>query len=405
MSAAPLIFLVAAEASADGLGARLMRSLKEETRGRVRFAGIGGPAMAAEGLDSLVPFGELNIMGIVEIVPHAARVLRRVRETIAAIRRMGPAAVVTIDAPAFSFRIQRKLKGGPSLLVHYVAPTVWAWRPRRAKMIAAFLDHLLCILPFELPYFEKVGLPASFVGHSVVEQDDVTPDGDGFRRRHAIGDAPLLCVLPGSRKGEVRRLLPVFGETVARLVAERPSLRLVVPTASSVVGEVREAVARWPGTPILVESIEEKHHAFAASTVALAASGTVNLELAVAGVPFAIAYKVSGLSYLVGRIMVKVPSIVMTNILLQRKVIAEFLQDRCRPDLIAAEIGRLLDDPIARQEQKNAGAEAAVLLGRGGPPPSQRAARVLLQLIEHRDPKKSPAGVSSGGADERVTGS
>jgi lipid-A-disaccharide synthase len=384
VSGAPLIFLVAAEASADGLGARLMRSLKEETQGRVRFAGIGGPAMAAEGLDSLVPFGELNIMGIIEIVPHVARVLRRVRETIDAVRSTSPDAVVTIDAPAFSFRVQRKLKGGPSLLVHYVAPTVWAWRPRRAKMIAAFLDHLLCILPFELPYFEKVGLAASFVGHSVVEQDGIVPDGDAFRRRHGIGEAPHLCVLPGSRKGEVRRLLPVFSETVARLVAERPSLRIVVPTVSSVADEVREAVASWPGNPIILESIEEKHHAFAASTAALAASGTVNLELSVAGLPFAIAYKVSGLSYLVGRLMVKVPSIVMTNILLKRNVIAEFLQDRCRAELIAAEIGRLLDDPRARREQKEAGAEAARLLGKGGPPPSERAAKILLDLIGRR---------------------
>ena len=384
MTDTPLFFLVAAEASADGLGARLMRSLKEETGGQVRFAGIGGPAMAAEGLESIVPFGELNIMGIVEIVPHIARVLRRVRETIAAAKAAAPDAVVTIDAPAFSFRVQRKLAGGRSLLVHYVAPTVWAWRPKRAEMIAGFLDHLLCILPFELPYFEKVGLPASFVGHSVVEQDGVTPDGAGFRRRNGLGDAQVLCVLPGSRQGEVRRLLPVFGESVARLVAERPSLRIVVPTVSSVVAEVSEAVSAWPGKPIIVESIEEKHHAFAASTAALAASGTVNLELAVAGLPFAIAYKVSGLSYLIGRLMVKVPSIVMTNILLKKNVIAEFLQGRCRADLIAAEIGRLLDDPEARRAQVEATAEAARLLGRGGPPPSERAAKILLDLVARR---------------------
>jgi lipid-A-disaccharide synthase len=384
MSEAPLFFLVAAEASADGLGARLMRSLKEETGGRVRFAGIGGPAMAAEGLESLVPFGELNIMGIVEIVPHIARVLGRVRETIAAAKAVAPDAVVTIDAPAFSFRVQRKLAGGRSLLVHYVAPTVWAWRPKRAKMIAGFLDHLLCILPFELPYFEKVGLPASFVGHSVVEQDGVTPDGAGFRRRHGLGDAPILCVLPGSRKGEVRRLLPVFGETVARLVAERPSLRIVVPTVSSVETEVTAAVADWPGRPIVVGTIEEKHHAFAASTAALAASGTVNLELSVAGLPFAIAYRVSRLSYIIGKLMVKVPSIVMTNILLKKNVIAEFLQGRCRADLIAAEIGRLLDNPEARRAQVEATEEAARLLGSGGPPPSKRAAKILLDLVARR---------------------
>ncbi len=380
----PLFFLVAAEASADGLGARLMRSLKEETGGRVRFAGIGGPAMAAEGLDSLVPFGELNIMGIVEIVPHITRVLRRVRETTAAAKAMAPDAVVTIDAPAFAFRVQSKLKGTGPLLIHYVAPTVWAWRPRRAKMIATFLDHLLCILPFELPYFEKVGLPASFVGHSVVEQDDMVPDGAGFRQRHGLGDAPLLCVLPGSRLGEVKRLLPVFGETVARLVAERPALRVVVPTMAAVAPAVKAAVATWPGAPIVLDSIEEKHHAFAAATAALAASGTVNLELAVAGVPFAIAYRVSRLSYVIGKMMVKVPSIVMTNILLKKNVVAEFLQDRCRADLIAAEIGRLLDDPEARRAQVAETAEAARLLGKGGPPPSERAAKILLDLVAGR---------------------
>ncbi len=384
MSEAPLFFLIAAEASADGLGARLMRSLKEETGGRVRFAGIGGPAMAAEGLDSLVPFGELNIMGIVEIVPHIARVLRRVRETIAAAKAMAPDAVVTIDAPAFAFRVQSKLKGAGPLLIHYVAPTVWAWRPRRAKMIAAFLDHLLCILPFELPYFEKVGLPASFVGHSVVEQDGITPDGTGFRARHGLGEVPLLCVLPGSRLGEVKRLLPIFGETVARLVADRPALRVVVPTMAAVAPAVKAAVAGWPGHPIIVESIEEKHHVFAASTVALAASGTVNLELSVAGLPYAIAYRVSRLSYVIGKMMVKVPSIVMTNILLRKNVVAEFLQRRCRADLIAAEIGRLLDDPAARRAQVEATAEAARLLGKGGPPPSERAAKILLDLVGKR---------------------
>lgn len=384
MTDGPLIFLVAAEASADGLGARLMQALKEQTGGRIRFAGVGGPAMAGEGLQSLVPFGELNVMGIVEIVPHVARILRRVRETIAAVRTMKPDAVVTIDAPAFSFRVQKALVGSGPLLVHYVAPTVWAWRPRRAKMIAGFLDHLLCILPFELPYFEKVGLPASFVGHSVIEQDGVRPDGAGFRARHGLGEAPLLCVLPGSRVGEVKRLLPVFGETVARLMRERPGLRIAVPTVASVAGLVRDAVAHWPGAPIVVDGIAEKHHAFSASTAALAASGTVNLELAVAGVPFVIAYRVSTLSYLIGRLMVRVPSIVMTNILLNRNVIPEFLQENCRPEAIAAAVGRLLDDPQARAEQVRASAEAAILLGRGGPPPSGRAAKILLDLIGRR---------------------
>jgi lipid-A-disaccharide synthase len=198
-------------------------------------------------------------------------------------------------------------------------------------------------------------------------------------------------VLPGSRLGEVRRLLPVFGETVARLVAARPGLRVVVPRMAAVAAPVREAVSGWPGAPIVVETIEEKHHAFAAATAALAASGTVNLELAVAGVPFVIAYRVSALSYAIGRLMVRVPSIVMTNILLRRNVIPEFLQDRCRADAIAETVGRLLDDPATRAEQVAASAEAARLLGRGGPPPSGRAARILLDLIGRRAKLSHPS--------------
>jgi lipid-A-disaccharide synthase len=382
----PLVFLVAAEASADGLGARLMRALKRRTGGRVRFAGVGGTIMAAEGLKSLVPFSELNVMGITEIVPHIPRLLRRIRETAGAAEAVSADVVVTIDAPTFSFRVMRRLRGKGMLLVHYVAPTVWAWRPRRAAMIAGFLDHLLCILPFELPYFEKVGLPASFVGHSVVEQDDVTPDGAEFRRRHGLAaDATVLCVLPGSRLGEVRRLLPVFGETLALLLQRYPDLRIVVPTVATVATAVRAAAADWPGGPLVLEGVAERHHAFAASTAALAASGTVNLELAVAGVPFVIAYRVNRLSYIVGRLMVKVPSIVMTNLLLGRNLVREFLQDRCRPALLADAVANLIDDAGLREEQKAGYRVAARMLGYGGPRPSDRAAEILLDLIAKRD--------------------
>ncbi|MBI1776351.1 MAG: lipid-A-disaccharide synthase [Proteobacteria bacterium] len=385
MSAGPLVFLVAAEASADAIGARLMAALKTATDGRVRFAGIGGTAMAEEGLESLVHFGELNVMGIIEVLPHVPRILRHIGETAKAALDLRPDAVVTIDAPSFSFRLGRKLRGKGLLLVHYVAPTVWAWRPRRARMIARFLDHLLCVLPFELPYFEKVGLPASFVGHSVIEQDGISPDGPGFRRRHGIADdAPLLCVLPGSRVGEVNRLAPVFGAVVARLAAKHEGLRVVVPTVAPVAALVRSQAAQWRVQPVVVEGTAEKHHAFAASTAALAASGTVNLELAVAGVAFVIAYRVTWLSYGIGRLLVKVPSIVMTNLLVGRNVIPEFLQQDCRADLIAPVVERLLTSLEAREEQRAGSHEAAFRLGLGGPSPSRNAAKIILDLIAGR---------------------
>jgi lipid-A-disaccharide synthase len=348
--------------------------------------------MAAEGLESLVPFGELNVMGITEVLPHIPRLLRRIRESAAAALRLHPDAVVTVDAPSFAFRLGHRLEGKGLLLIHYVAPTVWAWRPGRARAIARFLDHLLCVLPFELPYFEKVGLPASFVGHSVIEQDGVAADGPGFRRRHGIAaDAPLLCVLPGSRVSEVKRLAPVFGEVVRQLAAAHPGLRVVVPTVATVAARVRVAVASWPGTPVVTEDVAEKHHAFAASTAALAASGTVNLELSVAGVPFVIAYRMSWLSYGIGRLLVKVPSIVMTNLLVGRNVIPEFLQSDCRPALILPAVDRLLSSAEARQEQVAGSREAARRLGLGGPSPSRNAARIILGLIAARGKGAQPA--------------
>jgi lipid-A-disaccharide synthase len=390
---APLIFLVATEASGDGIASRLMAALKQETAGQVRFAGIGGTAMAAEGLDSLVPFGELNVMGITEVLPHIPRILRHIRESAAAALRLQPDAVVTVDAPSFSFRLGSRLKGKGLLLIHYVAPTVWAWRPGRARAVARFLDHLLCVLPFELPYFEKVGLPASFVGHSVIERDGVRPDGTAYRRRHGIPeDAPLLVVLPGSRKSEVKRLAPVFGEVVRRLAGKHAGLRLVVPTVAPVAALVRAQVADWPGSPVVTEDVAEKHHAFAAATAALAASGTVNLELSVAGVPFAIAYRMSWLSYGIGRILVRVPSIVMTNLLVGRNIIPEFLQSACRAELIEPAIDRLLASAAAREEQVAASREAALKLGLGGPSPSRNAARIVLGLIAERRRQDRSAG-------------
>ena len=382
---APLVFLAAGEPSGDALGARLMAALKRESGGDIRFSGIGGPRMAAEGLISLFPMADLAVMGVAEVLPRLPLLLRRISQTVGAIEAEAPSAVVTIDSPGFGFRVQKRLVPGATRRIHYVAPSVWAWRPKRAKRIARFLDRVLCLLPFEPPYFEREGLAASFVGHSVVEEGADRGDGRAFRARHGLdSDVPLLAVLPGSRQSETRTLLAVFGETVAALARERPRLRIVVPTVPNVAEEVRRAASSWPGTPIVVEGVAEKFDAFAASTSALAASGTVSLELALAGLPAVIAYRIHPLTHAFVQPLIKVEYATLANIVLGREAVPEFIQVRCRARFLAPAVARLLDDSAARAAQIAAVREAIARLGAGGVPPSVRAARAILEEIKTR---------------------
>ena len=385
MTPGPLIFLVAGEPSGDALGGRLMAALKRMCGGKVRFAGIGGPLMEAEGLQSLFPMAELSIMGLAEVLPHIPRLARRIRQTVAEAKSRRPAAVVTIDSPGFNFRVAKRLGGAGIPLIHYVAPTVWAWRPRRAREIAAFLDHLLALLPFEPPYFEAVGLPCTFVGHSVVESGAGRGNGEDFRARHGIsGEAPLICVLPGSRRGETARLMPLFAQTLGILAKDRPDLTAVVPTVEAVAAEVGRAASGWPVPSVVVNGEAEKFHAFAASDVALAASGTVSLELAMAALPTVIAYRVNGLTAWLARRMIRVKFVNLINLVLDRAAVPELLQEDCRPERMAAALGGLLDDEAARAAQIAAAEDALAQLGYGGPSPSERAARAVLDAIENR---------------------
>lgn len=380
----PLIFLVAGEPSGDAIGARLMAALKYEAGGAVRFAGIGGARMESEGLTSLFPMSDLTLFGLAEVLPKIKLVKARIAETVAAVRAARPDAVVTIDSPGFSFRVQKRLGAGWTKRIHYVAPTVWAWRPGRARKIARFLDRLLVLLPFEPPYFDAVGLPCDFVGHPVVEEGANRGDGPGFRAQHGIAaDAPLLVVLPGSRRSEVRALLPVFTDVLARLQSQFPTLRAVVPTLGTVAGDVKRATASWPVPTLVVEGVVEKYAAFAAGTAAMAASGTVSLELAIARLPAVIAYRIHPVSAAVARRLVKVRYATLANIILDRMAVPEFIQDRCRADLITESVSQLLADPAARAIQAGEVSLALDQLGGDDPPPSQRAARAVLAAIGH----------------------
>jgi lipid-A-disaccharide synthase len=385
-----LIYVIAGEPSGDAIGARLMAALRERTGDAVRFAGIGGEAMAAQGLRSAVPLHELAIMGVIEVLPRARTIIRRAKEAAAEIRRLRPAAVVTIDSSGFSWRVAQRLReaGEKDLpLVHYVAPMVWAWRAGRARRMARWYDHLMTLLPFEPPYFAKVGLACTYVGHPVIESGADRGDGPGFRRRFAIpAEAKVLAVLPGSRRGEVRRLLPSFGGAVSRLAARHPDLRVVLPTTEIAAALVTEGTRGWPVPVIVLRGERDRFDAFAAADGAIAASGTVALELALAQVPAVVAYRIARSTYWVldhftrlGRIRAH-----LVNHMLDREAVPELIQQDCTPERLAAEIERLWSDKALREAQAAACREGLLKLGMGELSPSRRAAEVVLGVLAGR---------------------
>lgn len=284
------VFVIAGEPSGDRLGAALMRGFRRTALEPVTFEGIGGERMIEEGLSSLFPMDEISIMGIFEILREYRSLKARIRQTVDAIIAAKPDVLVTIDLPEFCLRVAELVKAKSDIrVVHYVAPTVWAWRPKRAQKMAAHVDQVLALLPFEPPYMEAAGMRCDFVGHPVVTDPQAShAEMAAFRLTHGLGEAPLCLILPGSRRSEVARLGPVMGDVVARLHAARPDLRVVVPAAHSVAGAVQETVRDWPGNPIVLDPrdperldmVTAKRAAFGAVDVALAASGTVSLELA-----------------------------------------------------------------------------------------------------------------------------
>ena len=365
------------------MGARLIAALRQRHPGDLNFSGVGGVQMAGQGLDSLFPIADLSVMGLAEILPRIPLLLRRLRETCRHVKAARPAALITIDAPGFSFRLAKCLAGERIPLIHYVAPQVWAWRPGRARHLAGRIDHLLALLPFEPDFFREYDLPCDFVGHPVIEGVAEAPgEGPGFRRRLAIpADAPVLALLPGSRVGEASRLLPVFAEVAALLHAQRPGLQVVIPTVEQVAHVAAAAVGAWSMPTHLVQGTAGRADAFAAADVALAASGTVSLELTLRGIPTVVAYRTNPFTAALMRRMLTIPYVALPNILVEKAVVPEFLQEDCRPEPIAGALARLLDDPEQRLGQQKALARVAEMLGRGGTLPSLRAADAVLRSI------------------------
>ena len=378
------LFLIAGEPSGDNLGAALMAGLKELAPA-VEFLGVGGPAMQAQGLESRFPMEELAVMGIWEVLPKYRALKARIAETARAVADERPDALITIDSPDFCLRVAREARRlNPDLrTIHYVAPSVWAWRPGRAKKMAEVIDHVLAILPFEPPLMRAAGMTCDFVGHPIVSEPVASAaEAAAFRETHGIApEQPLILCLPGSRRGEVSRLGPRFDEALMRLRDRVPEIRVVIPTVRGVSGLVRDMAKRWPTAPVVVESPEERRAAFAAADLALAASGTVSLDLAANDVPMVIGYDVAPLSRLIIRLLLKTDTVTLVNLVSDTRVVPEFLGANCEPGPMSQALFCLIEHPEDRAGQIAAMNLTMERLGRGGEAPGLRAARSVLDAL------------------------
>ncbi len=391
---APLrIFIVAGEASGDRLGAALIKAIRETHGSAVEFQGIAGPLMEDQGMKSQFPMHELSLFGLLELLPKWRSLKRRLNETIEAVIAAQPDILITIDSPGFCLRLTAALRGKITApAVHYVAPTVWAWRPERAQKMAAHVDHVLALLPFEPPYMEKAGISCDFVGHPLVAE--IQPNDAeivAFRATHNLDDnTRLITILPGSRNSEIKRLSPIFFETAKKIQAKIPTVQFAIPVASEhLLVPLREQLKNAGLNAILLtaeninvnEAAMQKRTCFAASELALAASGTVSIELAAAGVPMVIGYKVNFLSAWIMQRAMLAPSFTLVNLLTESKSVPEFHSKNCNVKNLSREMLELLNDPQARKAQIKIGHQAIEALGRGGENPGLRAAKsVLAQL-------------------------
>lgn len=383
------VYLIAGEPSGDKLGGALMEGLRTLDPD-IEFQGVGGPLMEAQGMTSLFAMEELSVMGIAEVLPKLRGLFRRRDETVEDIIGSGADVVVTIDSPDFCLRVLRKLRAVSAVpTVHYVAPSVWAWRAKRTDKMIGIVDHVLALLPFEPPYMERAGLACDFVGHPVVAEPLAEQtDASAFRHAHGLGAAPVVLALPGSRKGEVSRLSDVFGESLHKLAAKHPDMRVVIPAAAPVAAIVQQRVAQWPGDPVVLDprgmsvesALADKRAAFAAADVALAASGTVSLELAANTVPMVIAYDMNWLSRKLIHAMLKVDTVTLVNLVSETRTVPEFLGDACKPDDIARALNLALKPGPERAAQAAAAEITMERLGRGDEAPGVRAAKVVMRV-------------------------
>jgi lipid-A-disaccharide synthase len=377
------IFLIATEESGDRLGAQLMKVLRQRLGDAVRFEGVGGQAMAREGLASLFPIEHLSIMGLTAVLTQLPQHLRRIRETAEAVTETSPDILVIIDSPDFTHRVARRVRArDPSIpIIDYVSPSVWAWRPGRARAMRGYIDHVLGLLPFEPEEYRKLrGPPCSYVGHPLTEQFAMLrPAPEEQKRRDET--PPVLLVLPGSRRSEIRHHMAVFGEALGRLQAEGVAFELILPTMPHLQEAVAKGLESWKVAPKVVVGEQEKRAAFRIAHAALAKSGTVTLELAVAGVPMVAAYKAGAVEGFVIRNALRAISVILANIVVGENVVPEFIQRDCTPERLLPALREVLADSAMRRRQLAAFAKIDAIMSTGNQSPSVRAADIVLATM------------------------
>jgi lipid-A-disaccharide synthase len=375
------LYLVAAEESGDALGGALMAALRRLDPGAT-FAGVGGRAMTAQGIASPFSTDDLSIIGFASIPQKLPLILRRIRQTADAVIAARPDALIIIDSPDFTHRVARRVrKAAPAIpIINYAPPTVWAWRPWRARAMRAYVDEVLAVLPFEPAAFARLNGPhCTYVGHPLAERiADLRPNADDTARRQS--DPPTLLVLPGSRRSEINRLGAIFGAAIAQIAAKHP-LDLVLPTLRHIEAQVRAATADWPVRPRIVVDPAEKHAAFRAARAALAASGTVTLELALAQVPTVAAYRIPAWEGLVFRMMAHIDTAILANLVLGEHAVPEYLQSDCAPERLAAALIPLLSDTPERSRQLAAFVRLDTIMDLAAAAPSLRAARAVQDVV------------------------
>jgi lipid-A-disaccharide synthase len=387
LSAGRKIFLIATEESGDRLGAGLMKVLRQRLGDAVQFEGVGGRAMAREGLTSLFPIEELSIVGLAAVVRHLPKILRLIRDTAAAVTDVPTDMLVIIDSPDFTHRVAKRVRArDPSIpIVDYVSPSVWAWRPGRARAMRRYVDHVLALLPFEPDAYRRLrGPPCSYIGHPLIEQlGSLRPNAEEQARRDA--EPPVLLVLPGSRRSEIRHHMAIFGEALGRLRAESVAFELILPTMPHLLEAVREGVERWQKDwqvePRIVVGEQEKRAAFRIAHAALAKSGTVTLELALSCVPMVAAYRAGRVEAFILQRAINVSTVILANLVIGENVVPEFLQNDCTPDKLAGALREVLSDSALRRRQLDAFAKLDAIMSTGSTSPSVRAADIVLATM------------------------
>ena len=380
-----LIYLIAGEPSGDMLGARLMRALKKQSP-NVKIIGVGGENMEKEGLKSLFDISDLAIMGLAEVIPSIPKVLRLIKNTVNDIIKNKPDVVITIDSWSFCARVHKALrkKKYKTLQMHYVAPQVWAWKKGRAKTMYKYIDHLLTLFPNEPAYFTPYNLPTDFVGHPAIESSMVEAKPEDFLQKYQIApDKKIVLLLPGSRHNEVSRLLPIFLETAEELQQRHKDICFVLPTVRTVENRVRTMLKERGANILVLTSQQDRYAASRAATAAIAASGTVALELAIINVPHLVAYKVPALTAFLARLLTNIKYVNLTNILLDRAIVPELLQENCTKEQLLATTELLLDktSPLYQTEQQGF-TDLRNALGFGKVRPSEKAASIIIKAIE-----------------------